>query len=118
MLVFSTWVSVTLLPVHHCEGWTGDAGEHSQSHSLYFLIQILEFRLTFLNDRVISGGTTPAQWEDITGTTPLTFVSECVSFTTNVSARYAPRRGEPPGLPAASLFPLSLSLKVNFGVWF
>ncbi|XP_043294097.1 ankyrin-2 isoform X45 [Cervus elaphus] len=36
----------------------------------------------------ITGGTTPAQWEDITGTTPLTFVNECVSFTTNVSARF------------------------------
>nr|XP_033811838.1 ankyrin-2 isoform X25 [Geotrypetes seraphini] len=36
----------------------------------------------------ITGGTTPAQWEDITGTTPLTFVKDCVSFTTNVSARF------------------------------
>ncbi|XP_056586420.1 ankyrin-2b isoform X3 [Triplophysa dalaica] len=36
----------------------------------------------------ITGGTTPAQWEDITGTTPLTFTSDCVSFTTNVSARF------------------------------
>ncbi|XP_063817861.1 ankyrin-3 isoform X21 [Pseudophryne corroboree] len=36
----------------------------------------------------ITGGTSPAQWEDITGTTPLTFVSDCVSFTTNVSARF------------------------------
>ncbi|XP_058250475.1 ankyrin-2b isoform X6 [Hemibagrus wyckioides] len=36
----------------------------------------------------ITGGTTPAQWEDITGTTPLTFVNDCVSFTTNVSARF------------------------------
>ncbi|XP_051917961.1 ankyrin-2-like isoform X5 [Hippocampus zosterae] len=36
----------------------------------------------------ITGGTTPAQWEDITGTTPLTFVSDRVSFTTNVSARF------------------------------
>ncbi|KAJ8372645.1 hypothetical protein AAFF_G00280610 [Aldrovandia affinis] len=36
----------------------------------------------------ITGGTTPAQWEDITGTTPLTFTNECVSFTTNVSARF------------------------------
>uniref|UniRef100_A0A8C6YCN6 Ankyrin 3 n=1 Tax=Naja naja TaxID=35670 RepID=A0A8C6YCN6_NAJNA len=34
----------------------------------------------------ITGGTSPAQWEDITGTTPLTFVNDCVSFTTNVSA--------------------------------
>ncbi|XP_054609896.1 ankyrin-2b isoform X8 [Dunckerocampus dactyliophorus] len=36
----------------------------------------------------ITGGTTPAQWEDITGTTPLTFVNDRVSFTTNVSARF------------------------------
>ncbi|XP_057185806.1 ankyrin-2b isoform X2 [Triplophysa rosa] len=36
----------------------------------------------------ITGGTTPAQWEDITGTTPLTFTSDCASFTTNVSARF------------------------------
>uniref|UniRef100_H3DKB5 Ankyrin 2a, neuronal n=1 Tax=Tetraodon nigroviridis TaxID=99883 RepID=H3DKB5_TETNG len=36
----------------------------------------------------ITGGTTPAQWEDITGSTPLTFVNHCVSFTTNVSARF------------------------------
>ncbi|KAM3913073.1 ankyrin-3 isoform 10-T10 [Leptodactylus fuscus] len=36
----------------------------------------------------ITGGTSPAQWEDITGTTPLTFVNDCVSFTTNVSARF------------------------------
>ncbi|CDQ93137.1 unnamed protein product [Oncorhynchus mykiss] len=35
----------------------------------------------------ITGGTTPAQWEDITGSTPLTFINQCVSFTTNVSAR-------------------------------
>ncbi|KAM8774292.1 ankyrin-3 isoform 18-T18 [Rhynchonycteris naso] len=36
----------------------------------------------------ITGGTSPAQWEDITGTTPLTFIKDCVSFTTNVSARF------------------------------
>ncbi|XP_016142837.1 ankyrin-3-like, partial [Sinocyclocheilus grahami] len=36
----------------------------------------------------ITGGTSPAQWEDITGTTPLTFLNDCVSFTTNVSARF------------------------------
>ncbi|KAG1927030.1 ankyrin-2 [Pimephales promelas] len=36
----------------------------------------------------ITGGTTPAQWEDITGTTPLTFTNDSVSFTTNVSARF------------------------------
>ena len=34
------------------------------------------------------GGTSRAQWEDVTGTSPLTFVKECVSFTTNVSARF------------------------------
>ncbi|KAL2078409.1 hypothetical protein ACEWY4_026094 [Coilia grayii] len=36
----------------------------------------------------ITGGTSPAQWEDITGTTPLNFMNDCVSFTTNVSARF------------------------------
>lgn len=36
----------------------------------------------------MSGGTTKAQWEDVTGSTPLTFVNDCVSFTTTVSARY------------------------------
>ncbi|XP_058056211.1 uncharacterized protein LOC131207607 [Anopheles bellator] len=36
----------------------------------------------------IKGGTTRAQWEDVTGSTPLTFVNDCVSFTTTVSARF------------------------------
>ncbi|KAK2843145.1 hypothetical protein Q7C36_011360 [Tachysurus vachellii] len=36
----------------------------------------------------ITGGTSPAHWEDITGTTSLSFVTDCVSFTTNVSARF------------------------------
>merc|ERR1711970_430398 len=35
----------------------------------------------------ITGGTTRAQWEDVTGSTPLTFVNDCVNFTTTVSAR-------------------------------
>jgi len=34
------------------------------------------------------GGTTRAQWEDVTGSTQLTFVNDCVSFTTTVSARF------------------------------
>ncbi|KAL3274835.1 hypothetical protein HHI36_019618 [Cryptolaemus montrouzieri] len=33
-------------------------------------------------------GTSRAQWEDVTGSTPLTFVNDCVSFTTTVSARF------------------------------
>ncbi|XP_035232242.1 ankyrin-2-like isoform X2 [Stegodyphus dumicola] len=36
----------------------------------------------------ITGGTIKAQWEDVTGSTPLTFVNDCVSFTTTVSARF------------------------------
>uniref|UniRef100_A0A5K4ERA4 Putative ankyrin 2,3/unc44 n=2 Tax=Schistosoma mansoni TaxID=6183 RepID=A0A5K4ERA4_SCHMA len=36
----------------------------------------------------ITGGTAPAQWEDITGSTPLSKVKDCVSFTTTVSARF------------------------------
>ncbi|VDM34980.1 unnamed protein product [Hydatigera taeniaeformis] len=35
----------------------------------------------------ITGGTAPAVWEDITGSTPLSRVKDCVSFTTTVSAR-------------------------------
>uniref|UniRef100_A0A1A9WG22 Death domain-containing protein n=1 Tax=Glossina brevipalpis TaxID=37001 RepID=A0A1A9WG22_9MUSC len=33
-------------------------------------------------------GPSRAQWEDVTGSTPLTFVNDCVSFTTTVSARF------------------------------
>jgi hypothetical protein len=33
---------------------------------------------------VCPGGTTRAQWEDVTGSTPLTFLNDCVSFTTTV----------------------------------
>lgn len=36
----------------------------------------------------VLGGTTRAQWEDVTGSTPLTFVNDSVSFTTTVSARF------------------------------
>lgn len=36
----------------------------------------------------ISGGTNPAQWEDITGSTPLNVMSDSISFTTTVSARF------------------------------
>ncbi|XP_071776968.1 ankyrin-1a isoform X1 [Centroberyx gerrardi] len=36
----------------------------------------------------VIGGTAPAQWEDITGTTKLGYANECASFTTNVSARF------------------------------
>lgn len=35
----------------------------------------------------ITGGSAPAVWEDITGSTPLSFHKDCVSFTTTVSAR-------------------------------
>ncbi|CAL8071610.1 unnamed protein product [Calicophoron daubneyi] len=35
----------------------------------------------------LSGGTNPAVWEDITGSTPLTWHKDSVSFTTTVSAR-------------------------------
>ena len=35
-----------------------------------------------------TGGTTRAQWEDVTGSTPLHFVNDCVNFTTTVSARF------------------------------
>ncbi|MFT7805788.1 ankyrin-3-like [Arapaima gigas] len=50
---------------------------------LRLLCSITGIKMGFL-----SGGTSPAQWEDITGTTPLSFVTDSVSFTTNVSARF------------------------------
>lgn len=34
------------------------------------------------------GGQNRAVWEDVTGSTPLTFVKDCVAFTTTVSARF------------------------------
>uniref|UniRef100_A0A8D8VL02 Ankyrin-2 n=2 Tax=Cacopsylla melanoneura TaxID=428564 RepID=A0A8D8VL02_9HEMI len=36
----------------------------------------------------ITGGNSKAVWEDVTGATPLTFVKDCVSFTTTISARF------------------------------
>ncbi|KAI5703727.1 hypothetical protein M8J76_002558 [Diaphorina citri] len=33
-------------------------------------------------------GNSKAVWEDVTGATPLTFVKDCVSFTTTISARF------------------------------
>ncbi|XP_011305414.1 ankyrin-2 isoform X4 [Fopius arisanus] len=36
----------------------------------------------------ITGGQSRAVWEDVTGSTPLQFVKDCVSFTTTVSARF------------------------------
>ncbi|XP_067278905.1 ankyrin-1 isoform X1 [Pseudorasbora parva] len=36
----------------------------------------------------VIGGTAPAQWEDITGTTKLMYSHSCANFTTNVSARF------------------------------
>lgn len=35
----------------------------------------------------ITGGTSPAIWEDITGSSPFSLQKDCVSFTTTVSAR-------------------------------
>jgi hypothetical protein len=36
----------------------------------------------------MTGGTSPVQWEDITGASPLTLIDDCVNFTTNISARF------------------------------
>lgn len=37
----------------------------------------------------VLGGVAPSQWEDITGSSPLTLSNDCVTFTTTVSARLA-----------------------------
>jgi ankyrin len=36
----------------------------------------------------ITGGTTCAHWEDVTGSTPLNLIRDCITFTTTVSARF------------------------------
>lgn len=54
---------------------------------IYFVL----FCFSFLFELICCwnvGGTSRAQWEDVTGSTPLTFVNDCVSFTTTVSARF------------------------------
>lgn len=48
-------------------------------------IQIYLFLLFFTLNL---GGTSESQWEDVTGSTPLTFMNDTVSFTTTVSARF------------------------------
>jgi ankyrin len=53
----------------------GKNGNNNDSYSLRLLCSI-------------TGGLAPAQWEDITGHTPLSYFEECVSFTTTVSARF------------------------------
>lgn len=52
------------------------------------IIFIIWRSLANTSECLSSGGTARAQWEDVTGTTPLTFVKDCVSFTTTVSARF------------------------------
>ena len=62
----------------------------SFSTACIFLCIAFSFHFCFLILHFFSfiGGTTRAQWEDVTGSTPLTFVNECVNFTTTVSARF------------------------------
>jgi len=36
----------------------------------------------------MTGGVEPSEWKDITGFSPMTLVDNCMSFTTDVSARY------------------------------
>ncbi|XP_026670323.1 ankyrin-2-like isoform X4 [Ceratina calcarata] len=38
--------------------------------------------------KMTEGGTNESQWEDVTGSTPLTFMNDTVSFTSTVSARF------------------------------
>ena len=49
------------------------------------LIQVILKHLRLLCS--ITGGTHAAQFDDITGHTPLTFSNDCATFTTTVSAR-------------------------------
>lgn len=64
-----------------------------------------------------AGGTTPAQWEDITGSTPLTFVNQCVSFTTNVSARYGSSFNRATGFSTQSQRSLIVNFSISLRFW-
>lgn len=55
----------------------------------YFFAYIFILFLSYcFNEYICVGGQNKAAWEDVTGSTPLTFVKDCVSFTTTVSARF------------------------------
>jgi ankyrin len=63
------------LPKSAFKGMINNYAHNNDSYSLRLLCSI-------------TGGLAPAQWEDITGHTPLSYIEECVSFTTTVSARF------------------------------
>lgn len=54
---------------------------------VFFFMTLLGAWLTNNSISFCIGGTAPAQWEDITGTTKLLYGNDCANFTTNVSAR-------------------------------
>ena len=58
---------------------------------IYLLFIVLNNKLFLSKLEILNlhvGGTNDAQWEDVTGSTPLTFMNDRVSFTTTVSARF------------------------------
>jgi hypothetical protein len=73
---FHKAITLTIpLPKSPLKGMMNNYSHNNDSFSLRLLCSI-------------TGGLSPAQWEDITGHTPLSYVDECVSFTTTVSARF------------------------------
>ncbi len=73
---FHKAITLTIpLPKSPLKGMINSYGHNNESYSLRLLCSI-------------TGGLAPAQWEDITGHTPLSYFEECVSFTTTVSARF------------------------------
>ena len=73
---FHKAITLTIpLPKSPLKGMINNYSHNNDSFSLRLLCSI-------------TGGFAPAQWEDITGHTPLSYVDECVSFTTTVSARF------------------------------
>ena len=73
---FHKAITLTIpLPKSPLKGMINNYAHNNDSFSLRLLCSI-------------TGGLAPAQWEDITGHTPLSYIDECVSFTTTVSARF------------------------------
>lgn len=65
-----------------------DTGIKIDSASSFQMVLVFKKKGFIKSCKPSAGGTAPAQWEDITGTTKLMYSHNCANFTTNVSARW------------------------------
>ena len=79
-------ISTGSILLKHTKYYTSPSPPFNRNETKPLLISNPKQTYTYSSNKL--GGTTRAQWEDVTGSTPLTFVNDCVSFTTTVSARF------------------------------